>query len=130
MVACTQYQVVDSNNNIIYEGEFTPDKYCEWHHKYCEWHHKFLDILNEMFGDKFDRNLKMIYRISGYERSRNTGEIVYVDSIFSNNFSKGGLAASISQHINTISRKIHLFGYLTKNCKGNAEFIDKIEGNE
>lgn len=130
MVACTQYQVVDSNNNIIYEGEFTPDKYCEWHHKYCEWHHKFLDILNEMFGDKFDRNLKMIYRISGYERSRNTSEIVYVDSIFSNNFSKGGLAASISQHINTICRKIHLFGYLTKNCKGNAEFIDKIEGNE
>jgi hypothetical protein len=125
MVACTQYQVVDSNNNIIYEGEFTPDT-----DKYCEWHHKFLDILNEMFGDKFDRNLKMIYRISGYERSRNTGEIVYVDSIFSNNFSKSGLAASISQHINTISRKIHLFGYLTKNCKGNAEFIDKIEGNE
>lgn len=125
MVACTQYQVVDSNNNIIYEGEFTPDT-----DKYCEWHHKFLDILNEMFGDKFDRNLKMIYRISGYERSRNTGESVYVDSIFSNNFSKSGLAASISQHINTISRKIHLFGYLTKNCKGNAEFIDKIEGNE
>jgi hypothetical protein len=125
MVACTQYQVVDSNNNIIYEGEFTPDT-----DKYCEWHHKFLDILNEMFGDKFDRNLKMIYRISGYKRSRNTGEIVYVDSIFSNNFSKSGLAASISQHINTISRKIHLFGYLTKNCKGNAEFIDKIEGNE
>lgn len=125
MVACTQYQVVDSNNNIIYEGEFTPDT-----DKYCEWHHKFLDILNEMFGDKFDRNLKMIYRISGYERSRNTGKIVYVDSIFSNNFSKSGLAASISQHINTISRKIHLFGYLTKNCKGNAEFIDKIEGNE
>lgn len=125
MVACTQYQVVDSNNNIIYKGEFTPDT-----DKYCEWHHKFLDILNEMFGDKFDRNLKMIYRISGYERSRNTGEIVYVDSIFSNNFSKSGLAASISQHINTISRKIHLFGYLTKNCKGNAEFIDKIEGNE
>lgn len=125
MVACTQYQVVDSNNNIIYEGEFTPDT-----DKYCEWHHKFLDILNEMFGDKFDRNLKMIYRISGYERSRNTGEIVYVDSIFSNNFSKSGLAASISQHINTISRKIHLFGYLTKNCKGNAEFIDKIEGND
>lgn len=125
MVACTQYQVVDSNNNIIYEGEFTPNT-----DKYCEWHRKFLDILNEMFGDKFDRNLKMIYRISGYERSRNTGEIVYVDSIFSNNFSKSGLAASISQHINTISRKIHLFGYLTKNCKGNAEFIDKIEGNE
>ena len=125
MVACTQYQVVDSNNNIIYEGEFTPDT-----DKYCEWHHKFLDILNEMFGDKFDRNLKMIYRISGYECSRNTGKIVYVDSIFSNNFSKSGLAASISQHINTISRKIHLFGYLTKNCKGNAEFIDKIEGNE
>ena len=25
MVACTQYQVVDSNNNIIYEGKFTPD---------------------------------------------------------------------------------------------------------
>ena len=125
MVACTQYQVVDSNDNIIYEGEFTPDT-----DKYCEWHHKFLDILNEMFGDKFDRNLKMIYRISGYERSRNTGKIVYVDSIFSNNFSKSGLAASISQHINTISRKIHLFGYLTKNCKGNAEFIDKIEGNE
>ena len=125
MVACTQYQVVDSNNNIIYEGEFTPDT-----DKYCEWHHKFLDILNEMFGDKFDRNLKMIYRISGYKRSRNTGEIVYVDSIFSNNFSKSGLAASISQHINTISRKIHLFGYLTKSCKGNAEFIDKIEGNE
>lgn len=112
MVACTQYQVVDSNNNIIYEGEFTPDT-----DKYCEWHHKFLDILNEMFGDKFDRNLKMIYRISGYERSRNTGEIVYVDSIFSNNFSKSGLAASISQHINTISRKIHLFGYLTKTVK-------------
>lgn len=125
MIVCTQYQVVDSNNNIIYEGEFTPDT-----DKYCEWHHKFLDILNEMFGDKFDRNLKMIYRISGYERSRNTGEIVYVDSIFSNNFSKSGLAASISQHINTISRKIYLFGYLTKNCKGNAEFIDKIEGNE
>lgn len=125
MVACTQYQVVDSNNNIIYEGEFTPDT-----DKYCEWHHKFIDMLNEMFGDKFDKKLEMIYRISGYERSRNTGEIVYVDSIFSSSFSKGSLAASISRHINTISRKIQLFSYLTKRCKGNAEFIDKIGDSE
>lgn len=125
MVACTQYQVVDSNNNIIYEGEFTPDT-----DKYCEWHHKFIDMLNEMFGDKFDKKLEMIYRISGYERSRNTGEIVYVDSIFNSSFSKGSLASSISQHINSISRKIQLFGYLTKRCKGNAEFIDKIGDSE
>lgn len=125
MVACTQYQVVDSNNNIIYEGEFTPDT-----DKYCEWHHKFIDMLNEMFGDKFDKKLEMIYRISGYERSRNTGEIVYVDSIFSSSFSKGSLASSIDRHINSISRKIQLFGYLTKRCKGNAEFIDKIGDSE
>ena len=50
MITCTQYQVIDSNNNIIYEGEFTPDT-----DKYCEWHHKFIDMLNEMFGDKFDK---------------------------------------------------------------------------
>ena len=50
MIACTQYQVADSSNNIIYEGKFTPDT-----DRYYEWHHKFIDMLNEMFGDKFDK---------------------------------------------------------------------------
>lgn len=26
MIACTQYQVVDSNNNIIYEGEWSKER--------------------------------------------------------------------------------------------------------
>lgn len=123
MIACTQYQVVDSNNNIIYEGKFTPDT-----DNYNEWQSKFINMFNEMFKGKFDRNLKMIYRISGYERERHTGEIIYVDVIREGNFTEHSILTSIGRNIHSIIISINVFGYLPAKYKRGAKFINKIGG--
>lgn len=123
MIACTQYQVVDSNNNIIYEGKFTPDT-----DNYNEWQSKFINMFNEMFKGKFDRNLKMIYRISGYKRERHTGEIIYVDVIREGNFTERNILTSIGRNIHSIIISINVFGYLPAKYKRGAKFINKIGG--
>lgn len=125
MIACTQYQVVDSNNNIIYEGRFTPDT-----DNYNEWRSKFINMFNETFKGKFDRNLKMIYRISGNALERHTDKIIYVDVIREGNFTEHSILAAIGRTISSIVVSINVFGYLPAKCKRGAKFINKIGGNE
>ena len=125
MIACTQYQVVDSNNNIIYEGRFTPDT-----DNYNEWRSKFINMFNETFKGKFDRNLKMIYRISGNVLERHTDKIIYVDVIREGNFTEHSILAAIGRTISSIVVSINVFGYLPAKCKRGAKFINKIGGNE
>lgn len=125
MIACTQYQVVDSNNNIIYEGRFTPDT-----DNYNEWRSKFINMFNETFKGKFDRNLKMIYRISGNALARHTDKIIYVDVIREGNFTEHSILAAIGRTISSIVVSINVFGYLPAKCKRGAKFINKIGGNE
>ena len=123
MIACTQYQVVDSNNNIIYEGKFTPDT-----DNYNEWQSKFINMFNEMFKGKFDRNLKMIYRISGNVLERHTGKIIYVDVIREGNFTEHSILTAIGRNIHSIAISINVFGYLPAKFKRGAKFINKIGG--